>query len=90
MHRTWKLACKSRSSKSIIKKKLTQMIYWEDNKIIHPHQYGLLKRHSTEYAAFHITDYINYKMDVGKTPVNVYLDFSNAFDTLGHSILLWN
>ena len=27
-------------------------------------------------------------MDVGKTPVNVYLDFSKAFDTLVHSTLL--
>ena len=62
---------------------LTQLtLYLEDNKIIHPHQYGVRRRHSTEYAALHITDYINYKMDVGKIPVNVYLDLSKAFDTL--------
>ena len=57
--------------------------------MIHPHQYGFRKRHSTEYAALHITDYINYKMDVGKIPVNVYLDLSKAFDTLIHSTLLY-
>ena len=56
---------------------LTQLtLYLEDNKIIHPHQYGFRKRHSTEYAALHITDYINYKMDIGKIPVNVYLENS--------------
>ena len=27
-------------------------------------------------------------MDIGKTPVNLYLDLSKAFDTLIHSILL--
>ena len=64
-------------------------LYLEDNKIIHPHQYGFRKRHSTEYAARYITDYINYKMDVGKIPVNVYLDLSKAFDTLIHSTLLY-
>ena len=62
--------------------------YLEDNKIIHPHQYGFLKFQSIEYAALHITDYISYEVDVGKTPVNVYLDFSKAFDTLVHSTLI--
>ena len=60
----------------------------EDNKIIHRHQYGFRKFHSTEYAALHITDYIKYKMDVGKIPINIYLDFSMVFDTLVHSTLL--
>ena len=76
-------------SKVFEKAILTQLtLYLEDNKIIHPHQYGFRKSHSTEYAALHITDYIQYKMDVGKIPINVYLDFSKAFDTLVHSTLL--
>ena len=62
--------------------------YLENNSIIHPHQYGFRKFHSTEYAALHLTDYINYEMDRGKTPTNLYLDFSKAFDTLVHSVLL--
>ena len=77
-------------SKIFEKAILTQLtLYLEDNKMIHPHQYGFRKRHSTEYAALHITDYIKYKMDVGKIPVNVYLDLSKAFDTLIHSTLLY-
>ena len=64
---------------------LTQLTrYLEDNKRINPHQYGFRKHHSTEYVALHITDYINYKIDVGKIPVNVYLNLSKAFDTLIH------
>ena len=62
----------------------------EDNKIIHPHQHGFRKLHSTEYAALHITDYIKYKMDVGEIPINVYLDYSRAYDALVHSTLLHN
>ena len=62
--------------------------YLENSSIIHPHQYGFRKFHSTEYAALHLTDYINYEMDRGKTPTNLYLDFSKTFDTLVHSVLL--
>ena len=68
---------------------LTQLTeYLENNSIINPQQYGFRKFHSTEYAALHLTDYIHYEMDIGKTPVNLYLDFSKAFDTLVHSVLL--
>ena len=56
--------------------------------IIHPHQYGFCKFHSTECTALHLTDYIYYEMDTGKTPTNLYLNFSKAFDTLVHSVLL--
>ena len=64
-------------SKIFEKAVLTQLtLYLEDNLMIHPHQYGFRERHSPEYAALYITDYINYKMDVGKIPVNVYLDLS--------------
>ena len=59
-------------SKVFDKTILTQLtLYLEDNKIIHPHHYCFLISHSTEYAALHITDYIQYKMDVGKIPINV-------------------
>ena len=76
-------------SKVFEKAILTQLtLYLEDNKIIHLHQYGFRKSHSTKYAALHITDYIQYKMNVGKIPINVYLDFSKTFETLVHSTLL--
>ena len=64
---------------------LTQLIeHLENNSIIHPHQYGFCKFYSAEYGALHLTDYINYEMDIEKNPVNLYLDFSHAFDTLVH------
>ena len=50
--------------------------------------YGFRKRHSTEYAALHIVDYLNYEMDLKRTPTNIYLDLSKAFDSLSHTILI--
>ena len=63
--------------------------YLEDNKLIHSNQYGFRKFHSTEYAALHLADYLNYEMDSRRTPVTIHLDLSKAFDCLSHSILLY-
>ena len=62
--------------------------YLDNNNLIHNHQYGFRKRHSTEYAALHIVDYLNYEMDLKRTPINLYLDLSKAFDSLSHKILI--
>ena len=62
--------------------------YLDINNLIHMHQYGFRKKYSTEYAALHIVNYLNYEMDRNRTPTNVYLNFSNVFDTLSHNILL--
>ena len=40
------------------------------------------------YASLHIVDYLNYEMDKNRTPTNIYLDLSKAFDSLSHYILL--
>ena len=42
----------------------------------------------TKYAALHIVNYLNYEMDRNRTPTNVYLDLSKAFDTLSYNIPL--
>ena len=62
--------------------------YLDDNNLIHRHQYGFRKHHSTEYAALHIVDYVYYKLDLKKIPIILYLDLSKAFDSLLHEILL--
>ena len=62
--------------------------YLDTNNLIHKHQCGFRKNHSTEYAALHIVNYLNYELDRNRTPTNVYLDLSKAFDTLSHNILL--
>ena len=62
--------------------------YLDSNNLIHKHQYGFRKNHSTEYASLHLVDYLNYETDKRRTPVNFYLDLSKAFDSLSHYILL--
>ena len=62
--------------------------YLDNNNLIHNHQYGFRKRHSAEYTALNIVDYLNYEMDLKRTPINLYLDLSKAFDSLSHKILI--
>ena len=62
--------------------------YLDRNNLIYKHQYGFRKNHSTEYASLHIVDYLNYELDKNRTPTNIYLDLSKAFDSLYHDILL--
>ena len=47
-----------------------------------------VKNHSTEYAVLEVVDIIITEMDKGKTPINIYLDLSKAFDTFNHEIVL--
>ena len=68
---------------------LEQIItYLDSNNLIHKHQYGCRKNHSTEWAALHIVNYLNFEMDRNRTPTNMYLDLSKAFDCMSHDILL--
>ena len=55
---------------------------------MYKYQYRFRKYHSTEYAALNFLDYLYVEVDARRIPLNVYLDFSKAFDFLSHSILL--
>ena len=68
------------SISKIIEKIIMEQIatYLDSNNLIHNYQYGFSKNHSTEYAALHIVNYLNYELDRNRTPTNVYLDISKA------------
>ena len=55
--------------------------------IFYQHQYSFRSGHSTEMAVLKTIDRIAIEMDKYKTPLNIYLDLSKAFDTINHNIL---
>ena len=58
------------------------------NYLLYKIQYGFRTLHSTELASLEIIDIIGKDLDNGKLPIGVFLDLSQAFDTLDHTILL--
>ena len=63
-------------------------LYFNNNNLLADEQFGFRKNHSTEYAAIKMVDHISNEMESGKTPVTLFIDLSNAFDTLSFDILL--
>ena len=55
---------------------------------IDQHQYGFRKNHSTEFTAMELIDRVANLLELGKIPLNLYIDLSKAFDVLNHDILL--
>ena len=51
-------------------------------------QYGFLKGRSTKNAILRYTDEVYESFNIKKSLISVFLDFSKAFDTVDHSILL--
>ena len=62
--------------------------YFTLNNLYYEGQYGFRSKHSTELAALDIIDTITSRMEKGNIPITIYLDLSEAFDTLNHTILL--
>ena len=63
--------------------------YFNNFNLLAVQQYGFRKKHSTEYAGIKLIDHVSKQMENGKTPGNLYIDLSKAFDTLTFDILLF-
>ena len=50
---------------------------------------AFVQNHSTEYAAVKLVDNVGKEMELGNTPTALYINLSNAFDTLSFDILLY-
>ena len=56
--------------------------------ILYNFQFGFRKKHYIYLAHLILMDKITKSLDNGDKVIGIYLDFSNAFDTVNHDILL--
>ena len=64
------------------------LLFLEKNKILFPYQFGFRKGYSTEQAILEMTDSVKTAIDQRHLTCGVFLDFSKAFDTVNHRMLL--
>ena len=62
--------------------------YLEKHNILNKFQFGFRKGRSMEYAIMELTDNLKKAIDQNLYTCGVFLDFSKAFDTVNHQILL--
>ena len=62
--------------------------YLNKNNFFYQKQFGFRKKHSTYMPLIILMDEISRALDSGKFAVGIFLDFSKAFDTVNHKILL--
>ena len=62
--------------------------YLDNLKLLSPNQYGFRKKLSTSDAMTNMLQYIYDNLDLGHEVISLFLDFSKAFDTVNHHILL--
>ena len=64
------------------------MAHLERHNLLFEYQFGFRQNRSTELAVTYFTDLIRKEVDSGKATGAVFIDLSNTFDTISHSVLL--
>ena len=74
----------------IIEKVMYHRVYkfLEKYSILSNHQYGFRSGKTTTQAILQFLDYVYSSLDSGSNVVSVFCDFSKAFDSVDHSVLL--
>ena len=62
--------------------------YLKSNNILCTNQFGFRKNSNTSDAIIQFLDYVHSSLDKKQSTIAVYLDFSKAFDTVNHEILM--
>ena len=60
------------------------------HKILIGNQFGFRKLHSSYMVLMLMMDQVTKALDNGECVIGIFLDFSKAFDTVNHSILIDN
>ena len=66
------------------------ILHINESKLLYEYQFGFQKSKSTYLAIMMLVDKIIETLDQSECVVGVFLDFSKAFDTVDHNILLQN
>ena len=64
------------------------MDHLDSHELINDSQYGFRKKRSTLHALINATENIYHALDLKLHTLGIFIDFSRAFDTIDHSILL--
>ena len=62
--------------------------YLDNSNIFYNKQFGFRTRHSTDHAILCIIDKIQRAIENRNISCGIFLDFSKAFDTVNHNILI--
>ena len=62
--------------------------YITNNKLLYEYQFGFQKGKSTHLPLILLADKITEALDRGECVIGIFLDFSKAFDTVDHNILI--
>ena len=62
--------------------------YLKSDNILCTNQFGFRKIYNTSDAIIEFLDYVYSSLDKKQSTIAVYLDFSKAFDTVDHEILM--
>ena len=82
------------STLPLLSKILEKLIYsrlldfFTDNNIIIPQQFGFRENHSTTHALHMAITRVCKAIDNKKRALGIFVDFSKAFDTIQHNILI--
>ena len=64
------------------------ILYINRHGLLYEYQFGFQKGKATHMVLITLIDKINEALDQGKLVIGIFLDFSRAFDTVDHDILL--